>query len=34
MVANDEATPEDIDNALMNGPGPRMAAQGHVWPFM
>ena len=28
MVANDEATPEDIDNALMNGPGPRMAAQG------
>ena len=33
MVANDEATPEDIDNALMNGPGPRMAAQGQCMAF-
>jgi len=33
MVANDEATPEDIDNALMNGPAPRMAAQGQCMAF-
>lgn len=28
MVANGEATPEDIDTALINGPAPRMAVQG------
>ena len=33
MVANGEATPEDIDVALMNGPGPRMAAQGQCMAF-
>ncbi len=33
MVANGEATPEDIDNALMNGPAPRMAAQGQCMAF-
>ena len=33
MVANDEATPEDIDIALMNGPAPRMAAQGQCMAF-
>ena len=30
MVANEEATPADIDNALINGPAPRMAVQGPV----
>ena len=35
MVANGEATPEDIDFALMNGPAPRMACpKGNVWHFM
>ena len=33
MVAHDEATPEDIDNALMNGPAPRMVAQGQCMAF-
>ncbi len=33
MVANGEATPADIDNALMNGPAPRMAAQGQCMAF-
>lgn len=33
MVANDEATPEDIDIALMNGPAPRMVAQGQCMAF-
>lgn len=33
MVANGEATPEDIDTALMNGPAPRMAAQGQCMAF-
>ena len=33
MVANDEATPADIDNALMNGPAPRMAVQGQCMAF-
>ena len=33
MVANDEATPEQIDKALMNGPGPRMAIQGQCLAF-
>ena len=33
MVANDEATPEDLDIALMNGPAPRMAAQGQCMAF-
>ncbi len=33
MVANGEATPEDIDIALMNGPAPRMAAQGQCMAF-
>jgi carnitine 3-dehydrogenase len=33
MVANGEATPEDIDNALMNGPAPRMAVQGQCMAF-
>ena len=33
MVANGEATPEDIDIALMNGPAPRMAVQGQCMAF-
>ena len=33
MVANDEATPEQIDKALINGPGPRMAIQGQCLAF-
>ena len=33
MVANGEATPEQIDEALMNGPGPRMAIQGQCLAF-
>jgi carnitine 3-dehydrogenase len=33
MVANDEATPEQIDLALINGPGPRMAFQGQCMAF-
>lgn len=33
MVANGEATPADIDNALMNGPAPRMVAQGQCMAF-
>lgn len=33
MVANGEATPEDIDTALMNGPAPRMVAQGQCMAF-
>jgi carnitine 3-dehydrogenase len=33
MVANGEATPEDIDNALINGPAPRMAIQGQCMAF-
>ena len=33
MVANGEATPQDIDNALINGPAPRMAVQGQCMAF-
>ncbi|AZV80722.1 3-hydroxybutyryl-CoA dehydrogenase (plasmid) [Parasedimentitalea marina] len=33
MVANGEATPEDIDIALINGPAPRMAVQGQCMAF-
>jgi carnitine 3-dehydrogenase len=33
MVAQGEATPADIDNALMNGPAPRMAVQGQCMAF-
>ncbi|MEA2779249.1 MAG: carnitine 3-dehydrogenase [Rhodospirillaceae bacterium] len=33
MVANGEATPADIDTALMNGPGPRIAIQGQCMAF-
>ena len=33
MVANGEATPADIDNALMNGPAPRMVSQGQCMAF-
>lgn len=33
MVANGEATPEDIDIALMNGPAPRMMSQGQCMAF-
>lgn len=33
MVANDEATPEQIDLALINGPGPRMALMGQCMAF-
>ena len=33
MVANGEATPRDIDIALMNGPAPRMAVQGQCMAF-
>lgn len=33
MVANGEATPADIDAALMNGPAPRMAVQGQCMAF-
>ncbi len=33
IVANGEATPEDIDIALMNGPAPRMVAQGQCMAF-
>jgi len=33
MVANGEATPDDIDTALINGPAPRMAVQGQCMAF-
>ncbi len=33
MIANGEATPEDIDVALMNGPAPRMVSQGQCMAF-
>ena len=33
MVANGEATPEQIDTALMNGPAPRMMVQGQCMAF-
>ena len=33
MVANGEATPEQIDQALINGPGPRMALMGQCMAF-
>ena len=33
MVANDEATPEQIDTALINGPAPRMALMGQCMAF-
>jgi carnitine 3-dehydrogenase len=33
MVANGEATPEDIDIALMNGPAPRMVSQVQCMAF-
>ena len=33
MVANGEATPADIDNALMNGPAPRMVSLGQCMAF-
>ncbi len=33
MVANDEATPEQIDFALINGPAPRLALQGQCMAF-
>ncbi len=33
MVANGEATPQDIDTALINGPGPRMALMGQCMAF-
>jgi len=33
MVANGEATPDDIDIALMNGPAPRMVSQGQCMAF-
>lgn len=33
MVANGEASPEDIDIALKNGPAPRMAVQGQCMAF-
>ncbi len=33
MVANGEASPEDIDTALINGPAPRMAVQGQCMAF-
>ena len=33
MVANGEATPEDIDTALINGPAPRMALMGQCMAF-
>ncbi len=33
MVANGEATPQDIDTALINGPGPRLALMGQCMAF-
>ena len=33
MVANGEATPEQIDFALMHGPGPRLALMGQCMAF-
>ena len=33
MVANGEATPEQIDFALMHGPGPRLALMGRCMAF-
>ncbi|MEM1201405.1 MAG: 3-hydroxyacyl-CoA dehydrogenase NAD-binding domain-containing protein [Pseudomonadota bacterium] len=33
MVASGEATPEQIDTALINGPAPRMALQGQCMAF-
>jgi carnitine 3-dehydrogenase len=32
-VANGEATPQDIDLALINGPGPRLALMGQCMAF-
>ncbi len=34
MVANGEASPADIDNALMNGPRRAWQFRGNVWHFM
>ena len=33
MVDNGEATPSDIDKALINGPAPRMVVQGQCMAF-
>lgn len=33
MVANEEATPQQIDLALINGPGPRLALMGQCMAF-
>jgi carnitine 3-dehydrogenase len=33
MVANGEATPRDIDTALISGPGPRLALMGQCMAF-
>ena len=33
MVDNGEASPEDIDIALINGPAPRMVIQGQCMAF-
>jgi carnitine 3-dehydrogenase len=33
MVASGEATPEQIDSALINGPGPRLALMGQCMAF-
>ena len=33
MVANGEATPADIDIAIINGPAPRMVSQGQCMAF-
>ena len=33
MVDNNEASPEDIDKALINGPAARMAVQGQCMAF-
>ena len=33
MVANGEASVEDIDTALINGPAPRMVVQGQCMAF-
>jgi carnitine 3-dehydrogenase len=33
MVANGEATPQQIDTALINGPGPRLAFMGQCMAF-
>ena len=34
MVDNNEASPEDIDKALINSPAARMAFKVNVWPSM